>query len=278
LIVKHHFFFNIAVYIVVISFCNCHNTGLDESEFIFAVADVGQGLSQIGVQNDTAIVWDLGTLEMFNNFKELYRKLGSPYIKYIVISHSDLDHCGGLGGIDSLIRWSGIIIVRPGEDTSFLRKLCHTPAAISFNKLSAGEQLQLFSNVQIECLWPENTVDSNDRNSSSFVFSLKHGRNSCLITSDIDSVAQRKIILGNRSLKTDILIVPHHGSSNFSKLFFQYAFPEYAVVSCARNNAFGHPSQETLKTLMSLDAKIECTFTSGHLFFRSNYFYWVLYY
>ncbi|NLD92370.1 MAG: MBL fold metallo-hydrolase [Fibrobacter sp.] len=275
--VKHHFFFKITVCIAVICFFNCHTTDLNESEFIFAVADVGQGLSQIGVQNDTAVVWDLGTLEMFGNVKTLYRKLGSPYIKYIVISHGDLDHCGGLGGIDTEIRWSGRIIVSPFEDTSSLRKLYHSPGFISFDVLSAGKQLQVFGDVNIKCLWPDSTANFADRNASSFVFSLKHGRNSCLITSDIDSITQRKIITGNRSIKTDLMIVPHHGSSDFSMLFFQYVNPEHAIISCARNNSFGHPSQETLKALIALNAKISYTFQGGNLFFRSNNYYWVLY-
>jgi competence protein ComEC len=262
---------------MVICFSNCRTTDLVENEFLFAVADVGQGLSQIGVQNDTAVVWDLGTSEMFGNFKALYRKLGSPFIKYIVISHSDLDHCGGLSGIDSSIRWSGIVIVKPFEDTSFLRKLYHDPAAISFNVMSAGEQLQVFNDVAIECLWPDSTVESFDNNTSSFVFSLTHGRNSCFITSDIDSITQRKIVTGKQSIKTDLLVVPHHGSRNFSTLFFQYTNPELAVISCAKNNTFGHPSQEVLKTLMSLNSKIYYTFIDGHLIFRSNYYYWVLY-
>lgn len=262
---------------MAICFFKCSTTDLTESEFIFAVADVGQGLSQIGVQNDTAVVWDLGTLEMFGNFKALYRKLGSPFIKYIVISHSDLDHCGGLSGIDASIRWSGVVIVKPFEDTSFLRKLYHDPAGISFDVLSAGERLQFSNDVAVECLWPDCKVESNDNNASSFVFLLTHGRNSCLITSDIDSIAQRKIVTGKQSIKSDLLIVPHHGSRNFSTLFFQYANPELAVVSCAQSNTFGHPSQEVLKTLMSLSSKIYYTFIEGHIIFRSNYYYWILY-
>jgi competence protein ComEC len=248
-----------------------------ESEFVFVVADVGQGLSQIGIQNDTAVVWDLGTLEMFDNFKALYRKLGSPFIKYIVISHSDLDHCGGLSGIDPSIRWSGTVIVRPFEDTTFIRKLYRDPAIISFDILTAGEQVQFFNDVAIKCLWPYSSVDSNDKNAASFVFLLTHGRNSCLITSDIDSVTQRKIVTENRSIKTDILVVPHHGSRNFSSIFFRYTNPEFAVISCAQSNPFGHPAQEVLQNLISLNAKICYTFIDGDIFFRSNYYYWVLY-
>lgn len=275
--VRRHFYFNIVVCISVICTFKCHTTDFDEKDFIFAVADVGQGLSQIGVQNDTAIVWDLGTLEMFSNFKSLYRKLGSPYIKYIVISHNDLDHCGGLSGIDSTIRWSGKVIVRQVEDTSFLRKLYHDPAVISFKVLSAGEQIHLFSDVSIECLWPAGTGEQIDNNASSFVFLLTHGRNTCMISSDVDSIAQRKIVSGNRSVKTDLLVVPHHGSRNFSTLFLQYTNPEIAVISCAQSNNFGHPSQEVLKMLLSLQTKIYSTFVDGHIFFRSNYYYWVLY-
>jgi beta-lactamase superfamily II metal-dependent hydrolase len=102
---------------------NCVNNSLPETtDFTFSLVDVGQGLSQIAIVDSKAVVWDMGPPESYPNWLRQYIKLGSPYIEAIAVSHTDLDHCGGLQRIDSLIKWSGILISSPYEDTAFLRR------------------------------------------------------------------------------------------------------------------------------------------------------------
>ena len=48
----------------------------------------------------------------------------------------------------------------------------------------------------------------------------------------------------------DVLKVGHHGSrSSTTPAFLAAVAPRAAVISCGRENRFGHPAPETLKTL-----------------------------
>ena len=53
--------------------------------------------------------------------------------------------------------------------------------------------------------------------------------------------------------KVDILKVAHHGSGySTSSEFLAAAGPAAAIISCGRNNSYGHPHTETLQTLEEL--------------------------
>ena len=48
----------------------------------------------------------------------------------------------------------------------------------------------------------------------------------------------------------DVLKVAHHGSKNSSaEEFLEAVQPERAVISCGRNNRYGHPHEETIEKL-----------------------------
>jgi competence protein ComEC len=62
----------------------------------------------------------------------------------------------------------------------------------------------------------------------------------------------------------DVLKVGHHGSAYSSTpQFIRAVAPEAAVISVGRNNLFGHPAPETLKTLGSLGIRIYRTDLDG---------------
>lgn len=55
---------------------------------------------------------------------------------------------------------------------------------------------------------------------------------------------------GQREFRVDILKVAHHGSRySTSTEFLAAASPATAIISCGRNNSYGHPHAETLKRL-----------------------------
>jgi len=60
--------------------------------------------------------------------------------------------------------------------------------------------------------------------------------------------------------KTVILKVAHHGSKNStSEEFLDVLQPDVAVISCGRDNRFGHPHEETVKRLQEVGSKIVST-------------------
>ena len=55
---------------------------------------------------------------------------------------------------------------------------------------------------------------------------------------------------GQREFRVDILKVAHHGSGySTSTEFLATASPAIAIISCGRNNSYGHPHAETLQRL-----------------------------
>jgi len=270
-----------------ILFVNCNNNPANPAggggRFTFSVVDVGQGLAQFGVMNGRAVAWDVGPSNQSPSWRAAYNNLGRPRIESIIISHSDADHCGGLSAIDGNINWSGVIIVSPYEDTAKIRAGSGAWAnRVTFQFCAAGDTLRYFKSVDIICLWPPPDIDAElpldgpGRNHYSLVFSVSHGHSRALITSDIDSSAMESIAArSGYGLRAQILSAPHHGSAgSVNSLFFSYVSAETAVISCAAQNTYGHPSIRMINELMYQGTKIMYTYLDNTVTFVSNGYYW----
>ena len=101
----------------------------------------------------------------------------------------------------------------------------------------------------IDCLWPD-TSDKENVNEQSQTFVIETYGKRLLFTGDIGKSSEESILNYFDIGKVDILKVAHHGSKNSSlKAFIENVSPEYAVISCGKNNHYGHPSPETIETL-----------------------------
>ena len=81
--------------------------------------------------------------------------------------------------------------------------------------------------------------------------------------SDDASMAGQCDILG-MEMQYDLLKVGHHGSSGSSSVeFLEWASPELAVISCGKDNSYGHPHMETLKRLRVAGCTVETTPDTG---------------
>ena len=68
----------------------------------------------------------------------------------------------------------------------------------------------------------------------------------------------------NRKGGYDLLKVGHHGSSgSSSEEFLKWTVPQYAFISCGKNNSYGHPHAETLERLETTGSKIFSTAECG---------------
>ena len=98
----------------------------------------------------------------------------------------------------------------------------------------------------------EDACSRENRNDASLVLRYKEEDFSVLFTGDLETEGEEYLLSEKREEIENcrILAVGHHGSSgSTSREFLRRVSPDLALISCGRNNSYGHPSQETLDRL-----------------------------
>jgi len=72
-------------------------------------------------------------------------------------------------------------------------------------------------------------------------------------------------------LNCEVLVLGHHGSDTSSSWdFLASTAPAYAVISCGKDNQYGHPHADTLEKMQSMDIGIFRTDDQGTIVATSN--------
>lgn len=100
---------------------------------------------------------------------------------------------------------------------------------------------------RFDVLWPPDYVREGG-NPASVVVRVEFGAASLLLTGDLDSAGERRLLELSPTLFAGLLQVPHHGSAGSSSLrFISRVAPDYAVVSVGAGNSYGHPREEVVR-------------------------------
>lgn len=238
---------------------NATVSGVMEVHYI----DVGQGDCTLVRCGNAALLIDGG-----NNYKgtqiQLYlNKQGINKLDYVIATHPDSDHIGGLDVIVYKYDCDTIIMPDMEKDSNSYRdliaamdsKLYKTTFPEIGKEYSLGEaSFTIISPVR----------EYEDANNSSVGILLKHGENKFLFTGDAESAAEKDIAAGNINIDCDVYKVGHHGSSSSSsKELLNAASPAYAVISCGKDNGYGHPHDSVLKELEYRGIKVFRTDKQG---------------
>lgn len=198
-----------------------------------------------------------------------------PFLKYHgikridawIITHGDEDHCSG-----------ALELIRSGYPVRYLVLAEAMPEGQARDNLveaarenkteviwaGAGDSLAL-EDCQMTCLYPEKGETGADANSLSQVWSFEKEGVSVLFTGDIGSGAEEKLIR-REIVEYTILKVAHHGSGTSSgEEFLKKISPEYAVISCGKDNFYGHPHKETLTRLVEAGSTVLQTMERGQI-------------
>lgn len=194
------------------------------------------------------------------------RSKGIERIDYMVLSHSQQDHMGGLlflarnmkvgefwwNGVGSLGALGGAL-----DENGVVKRVVNS----SIVKAGAGE-------AQIEFLNPPVGSDL-DVNDSSLVMKVTYGERSFLFTGDIGEKAER--VLALKDVESDVLKAAHHGSKYSSTAGFLRAVrPSVVVVSAGWLNSFGFPHKETLERYADAGAQVVRTDISGAVIIETD--------
>lgn len=105
----------------------------------------------------------------------------------------------------------------------------------------------------------------NSKNNNSCVLHIINSAGKVLLTGDIEKAAEKYLIstYGNQ-LRSDVLLVPHHGSKTSSSVaFIKHVAPRYAIISSGFDNPYHLPHQQTLRTFARQSIPIYNTASCG---------------
>lgn len=204
-------------------------------------------------------------------------KKGFKEIDYVLNTHPDHDH---LGGIPYLLRKYevGKIIDAGSSDNSKTfqdYKYLIDSLQLQHTIVKKGEIIDGLQNVRIYILNPETSYDSvspSNLNDQSVVMKIVYGKTSLLLTGDAQSESENMLVSKYRNfLRNDIIKCAHHGSRTSSTDdFLKYVNPRIALISVGFKNQFKHPSPEVIRRLRQRGIQIHRTDQEGAVIFESD--------
>ena len=228
---------------------------------------------------------------------------GVSEVEYAFVSHGDADHVSGLEYLlneeQSGVHVVNLVLPEYGDQDA-LQELKSEATANNVNiiYMKPGDNItynhQHAETINIECLYPDEEAGQGvlDTNNLSMILkttiiwdvreadienlnksSDSDASLSLLFVGDAGIAAEKRLIelygknsLGeiSDSIACDILKVGHHGSRNSSGSdFLKRVSAMYGIISCGKDNRYGHPHAETLERLKMADTKYMTTKEHG---------------
>ncbi len=215
-----------------------------QGEFEVVVADIGQGTAVLLRTRRHLLLYDAGPRygEQADAGQRvllpLLRARGETRIDLLMLSHRDTDHVGGAASLLAQTEVRALSTSLPPEHPLRAGGRAH-------QRCAAG-QAWAWDGVAFEVLHPlpADYALQPKPNALSCVLRVQSRTGaSLLLTGDIEAAQEAALVARQgRALRSQVLLVPHHGSATSSTdAFVEAVAPGTAVVQAAYRNRFGHP-------------------------------------
>ena len=244
----------------------------NQSELSVLFIDVGQADSVlIYLSTGETMLIDAGESSEADAIREELDERRITDIDILVATHPHADHIGGMCTLIEHYDIGQVLMPDMGAKSAVYRNLMDAISSrgIPVTEAYAGYEFSLGS---ARCIVVSPDADADkDANNESVVIFLDFYDSEFLFTGDMEKWAENELLDAQYYIDADVLKVAHHGSSTgSSQAFLDVVTPEYAVISCGRDNKYGHPHQETLERLIAAGAEIYRTDEAGDILFLSD--------
>lgn len=243
------------------------------------VIDTGQSQSVLiqGPRGSRTLVDGGGTFGSF----DMGRSIVGPFLTHghlprldrVILSHKDYDHSEGLAFVLENFDvgefcYNGRL---PSGWLGKRYKKALSEKSIPTRILNAGEVVVLEPGLKIEVLSPPKKYHGSANNCSLVLRVLLNGVGMVFLPGDIEKKGIIALLKNHLNLKSELLVLPHHGSSSsFVPDLYSRIAPVKAFAACGYLNRFGFVSQIVREELEKQKIKLFTTAGYGALEFNCN--------
>lgn len=225
--------------------------------------DVGQGDATLIRCGNEFMLIDGGNNNQGTNVQNYLSKHGVKSLKYIIATHPDADHIGGLDVVLYKFPCETLFMPDKVNNTKTYEELMEVVADKSIQPtLPQVGAIYTLGDADFTIVGPNGSF--GDPNNSSIAVLLRHGSNSFLFSGDAGYDAEQAMLATGIDLDIDVYKVAHHGSKTSSRQeLVDLMSPAYAVISVGDDNDYGHPHAEVLNRLRSAGVQVFRTDEQG---------------
>ena len=232
-------------------------TVLDAVHFI----DVGQGDSVILQSAGHYALIDAGVRDSKEAILDYLDSLGVTKLDYVFMTHPHADHIGSMAAVLKQYEIGQMIL--PNIDNG------PEPTTSTYERV-----LDMLDEKRIPttCASPEDTyslgngcitilgdgVKTDNLNNTSTALRFDANGLSLVATGDGEKEVEKQLLAAKKKeLQADVYKAAHHGSSTSNTLeFLQAVSPQVVVVSCGKDNSYGHPHKEAMQNFAAVGAQV----------------------
>ncbi len=218
---------------------------------------------------------DCGEAEYADKVADYLRSQGVKRLDYVAATHPHSDHMGGMYKILEEFPADSVIMPHIDDEdiptTRFFSRFLDVCAEkdILIKEAQVGEILSIGSaSAEIVAPLSEKYSDMNDYSLGIFI---RHGKKSFLLTGDAEIPSESEMAESGRLSHADVFKAGHHGSNSSSSYkLLNVITPDHVVISCGKDNSYGHPDEAAVERLSQFTDNIYRTDICGNIIFVSD--------
>ena len=220
------------------------------------VLDVGHGLAVLFEKEGQFLLYDTGSSWSGGSYVRsviaplIYRR-GGGGLHSVIYSHLDNDHAGGKLDIEQQLSPVYVYASQP----------------LRASRACIRDRQWNWQGLSFTVLWPPKMVPRayNQHSCVIRVQDLQYGH-TVLLSGDVTAVGEWLLSRGEREIRSDVMLVPHHGSKTSSTAnFIQRVDPDIAIASLAKDNRWHLPHVSVVERYRTQQVRWLDTGESGQI-------------
>ncbi len=250
------------------------NTYMGDGDTYIHIIDVGQGSATLIQEGSKGILIDTGEDDYGDYLVYYINSCGVDELKYVVASHPHSDHIGGIVDVFEAFKVGTVVMPELSEKNipttrvyeNMMNYILDKDMDVLFPEV--GETIHLETS-SISFFGP--VKQTEDLNNMSLICRVNtFGGTKAMILGDAEKEELSSVyetVLDE--YKSDILVMGHHGSrTSVYKPLLNAVNASVAVISCGRDNEYGHPHKEALNYVSQKGITLYRTDKEGDIVFR----------